>query len=135
VNVAESSDSKRLRGGRRPRTPEPVSEPVLELIELVQAGTKTGLNGPCLTASLVQRHVQRLVNNAIDAELEALAVWLLSGWDPNVDTDRIRGLMGASQFRTATNAIIAQMRRETIDEIRRHKRSDLDGFLETAVVE
>lgn len=107
---------------RRYRTVEPIQEEVRELISAAKR----------LEPSQVQRFVVDLVNARIDEELEALAKWL-SEWDPAVETEHVRTLIARGQPRMATNAIIAQMRRETVAEVRRHKRLAADVMVDVAV--
>lgn len=117
--------TRRFRTGRRAKGLEPVASDVEQLIALAREADQAH----------VQRFFNTLVSHRIDDELEAMAAWILGQWDPDVDTDRIRSLMGAGQFRTATNAIIMVMRREVAKEMRSHKRSEADKFLDTCVVE
>lgn len=108
---------------RRYRAVEPIQAEVRELISAAKR----------LEPAQVQRFVVDLINARIDEELEALAVWLASEWDPDVDTDRVKALLSAGQPRMCVNAIIAQMRRETVSEVRRHKRLSADVMVDVAV--
>ena len=117
--------TRRHRTGRTPRKAGPVATDLEQLIALVRENDHTH----------VQRFFNALVSQRIDDELEAMAAWVLGEWDPDVDTDRVRALMGAGQYRTATNAVIMVMRREVANELRTHKRSEADKFLDSCVVE
>lgn len=83
----------------------------------------------------VQRFFNSVLNARIDDELEAMAMWVMSEWDPDVESDRVKSLMAQGQFRMATNAVIAQMRRETAKELRSHKRGETDKFFDACVAE
>lgn len=107
---------------KRYRANEPITDDVKDLIKVAQT----------LDATQVQRFVFSLINTAIDEELEALAVWVASEWDPNVETDHVRSVLASGQTRRGVNAVIAQMRRETAAEVRRHKRRGCDDFIEIA---
>ncbi len=111
---AASKSSNRQRRGRR--APEPVSRPVLRLIKIAKQETP----------AYVQRYLNEHVAEVLDAELEALAVWVLSGFDPSLETDRIKLLLMQGAPTRAFNAIVMQTRREFADEVRRHKRSNID---------
>lgn len=107
---------------RRYRAVEPIDNDVKTLIHAAKK----------LEPVQAQRLILDFVNQRIDDELEALAKWLSGEWDPNVDTDHVKALIAAGQPRRGLNAIVAQMRRETVEEVRRHKRADADGFVELA---
>lgn len=98
---------------------------VEQLVALVLAGDLTH----------VQRFFNSSINQRIDDELEAMAAWVSGEWDPDVDTDKVKSLMSQGQFRMATNAVIAQMRREVAKELRDHKRGETDKFFDSCVVE
>ena len=117
--------TRRHRTGRRPRSPEPVTDEIQQLVSLALAGDMAH----------VQRFFNSVLNQRIDDELEAMALWVLSEWDPDVDTDKVKSLMAQGQFRMAVNATIAQMRRETAKELRGHKRGETDKFFDSCVAE
>lgn len=117
--------SRQLRMGRRPHSPEPVVREIDQLMLLARSEDPA--------------HVQRFFNTAvsrrIDEELEAMASWVAGEWDVDLDTDRVRTLISKGQHRMAINAIIAQMRKEIVAELRRNKREAADKFLDECVVE
>lgn len=117
--------TRKHRTGRRPRSPEPVTDEIQQLASLVLSGDMAH----------VQRFFNAALNARIDDELEAMASWVLGEWDPEVDTDKVKTLMGRGQFRMATNAAIAQMRREIAKELRDHKRGETDKFFDSCVAE
>jgi len=102
-----------------------VTTDVEQLVALVLAGDLTH----------VQRFFNAAMNRRIDDELDAMVAWVLGGWDPDVDTDHVKALMGRGQFRMATNGVIAQMRREVAKELRGHKRGETDTFFDSCIVE
>jgi hypothetical protein len=116
---------RRLGRARRPRSPEPVTGDIEQLIQLSRNAE----------AGSVQRFFNACLSRRVDEELEEMAVWVLSSWDPDVDSDKIKALMAGGQFRMASNAVIAQMRREIAKELRAHKRADSDSFLDACAVD
>lgn len=116
VNLMRRDGRVSDNGKRGRRAPEPISRPVQRLIKIVQKESP----------AYVQRWLQDHVAEVLDEELEALAVWMLSGFDPAVDSDHVKILLAQGAFRRAANAIVMQARREFAAEIRRHQRRSID---------
>lgn len=110
---------------RRPRAPEPVSEDVRRLIQLVKSSD----------SGVVQKWFYRTLNKAIDDELEALSVHFNSEWDPELEVDRVRVFIAAGQSRRAFNAVVAQVRKEVVAEIRANLRRESDDFVDACIEE
>ena len=123
-DASESGMSSTVSRRRSPAA-DPVSDEVAELIRVV---TKS-------TPSNVQKWLLDAKNKAIDEELDQMVLWVLSDWDPDLNEDEMMHFLSRGMVRRAYNNIVKQVRQEVAAELARHKRSDLETFLETCVVE
>lgn len=108
---------------RRSPAADPVSDEVAELIRVV--GKSTPPN--------VQRWLQDSKNRAIDDELDQMVVWVKGEWDPELDEEQVMHFIRNGLFRQAYNNIVRQLRVEMAKELLRHKRSEVENFIESCV--
>lgn len=113
------------RRRQRIRTPEAVSDDVLEFIEVAKKKEP----------HLVAQALRRKLNESLDEELEVLATHVLSEAVFDIHVPEVLGPMGRGDRDGALHAAVSRMRRKFAKMLRDHQRSESDNFYDECVHE